>query len=184
MQKPAKKHNVFHCFWASKAVQDSLGRPKKAPKRRLKSSKGFKKVDPKMEPILITFWITFGALLGPIRPKLAPEGDQEWDYFWNHVPPHLRGPRVAFSGIIREVCKGYRNWNYIYTLQKKGKDFLCFHGGLYPPGAPGFFILAVLAVAAIIIRCDVMSIDMYFSFRSCLRAFKNRVCVKCNWRWI
>ena len=64
--KNLEKHYVFHGFWVSKAVQDSLGRPKKAPKRRLKSSKGFKKVDPKIEPILITFWITFGALLGPI----------------------------------------------------------------------------------------------------------------------
>ena len=76
--KNLKKHYVFHCFGASKAVQDSLGRPKKAPKRRLKSSKGFKKVDPKMEPILITFWITFGGLLGLILGlKLAPEGDQK-----------------------------------------------------------------------------------------------------------
>ena len=96
----------MHCFWASKAVQDSLGRPKKAPERRLKSSKGFKKVDPKMEPILITFWITFGALLGLILgPKSAPEGDQKWDQFWNHVPPRLRGPQPAFSGIIRRLLE-------------------------------------------------------------------------------
>ena len=64
--KKLKKHYVFRGFWASKAVQDSLGRPKKAPKRRLKSSKGFKKVDPKIEQSLIIFWISFGALLGPI----------------------------------------------------------------------------------------------------------------------
>ena len=82
--KNLKKQYVFHGFWASKAVQDSLGRPKKAPKRHLKSSKGFKKVDPKMEPILTTYWTTFGALLGPIlEPKSAPEGDQKWDHFWN-----------------------------------------------------------------------------------------------------
>ena len=72
--KNLKQPAVFHCFWASKAVQDSLGRPKKAPKRRLKSSKGFKKVDPKMETILATFWTTFGALLDLILgPKSAPE---------------------------------------------------------------------------------------------------------------
>ena len=78
--KNLKKQCVFHGFWSSKAIQDSLGRPKKAPKRRLKSSKGFKKVDPKMEPILTTFWTTFGVLLGPIPgPKSAPKGNPKWD---------------------------------------------------------------------------------------------------------
>jgi hypothetical protein len=53
-------------------------------KRRLKRSKGFKKVDPKMEPILATFWTNFGALLGPIfELKSAPEGNQKWDHFWD-----------------------------------------------------------------------------------------------------
>ena len=120
--KNLKKQYVFHGFWSSKAVQDSLGRPKKAPKRRLTSSKGFKQVDPKMEPILATFWTTFGALLGPILgPKSAPKGDQQWDQFWNRVPPALKGLALTFSGIIREVWKGYWNWNY--SLQKKGRDF-------------------------------------------------------------
>ena len=63
--KKLKKLLVFHCFWVPKAVQDSLGRPKNAPKRRLKSSKGFTKVDPKMEPILITVWITLGHFGDP-----------------------------------------------------------------------------------------------------------------------
>ena len=63
------------------------------------------------------FWGTFGAHFGA---KSAPEWDQKWDQFWNNVPPALRGSGVAFSGIIREVCKGYWNWNY--TLQKKGRD--------------------------------------------------------------
>ena len=53
--KNHKNPSVFHGFWGAKAVQDSLERPKKAPKRHLKSSKGFKKVDPKMEPILASF---------------------------------------------------------------------------------------------------------------------------------
>ena len=53
--KNLKNCQAFDGFWASKAVQDSLGRPKKASKRLLQSSKGFKKVDPKMEPTLITF---------------------------------------------------------------------------------------------------------------------------------
>ena len=84
-KRPIESFKVVKiCFWASKAVQDSLGRPKKAPKRRLKSSKGFEKVHPKMEPILTTFWITFVALLGSILGlKSAPEGDQKWDQFWN-----------------------------------------------------------------------------------------------------
>ena len=65
IRKNIKQPAVFDGFWGSKAVQDSLGRSKKAPKRRLKSSKGFKKVDPKMEPILATFWTIFGALWSP-----------------------------------------------------------------------------------------------------------------------
>ena len=74
-----------------------------------------------MEPIFATFWINFGALLGFIlQLKSAPEGDQKWDHFWNHVAPALRGSGVAFPGILREVWKGYWNWNY--TLQGKGRD--------------------------------------------------------------
>ena len=74
-----------------------------------------------MEPILTIFWTNFGALLEPILElKSAPKGNQKWDHFWNRLPPHLRGPGVAFPGILREVWKGYWNWNYI--LQKKGRD--------------------------------------------------------------
>ena len=80
LEKPA----VFHGFWASKAVQDSLGRPKKAPNRRLMSSKGLKKVDPNYSPngtnfdnFLDHFWGTFGvhfgAKIGSRRgPKVEP----------------------------------------------------------------------------------------------------------------
>ena len=64
--KNLKKPSVFNGFWGAKAVQDSLERPKKAPKRHLKSSKGFKKVDPKMEPILATVLTSFGPILGSI----------------------------------------------------------------------------------------------------------------------
>jgi hypothetical protein len=53
-------------------------------------------------------------------PKLGPEGNQKLDHFWNHVAPALRGSGVAFPGILREVWKGYWNWNY--TLQKTGRD--------------------------------------------------------------
>ena len=75
--KNLKKQCVFHGFWVSKAVQDSLGRPKKAPKRRLKSSKGFKQVNPKIEPLLATFWTTFGAILGPIWDQIGPRRGQD-----------------------------------------------------------------------------------------------------------
>ena len=69
-----------------------------------------------------TFWTSFGPILGSILgPETAPEGDQKWDHFWIRPAPHLRGLQVAFSGIIREVCKGYWSWNY--TLQKKGRDY-------------------------------------------------------------
>ena len=88
-----------------------------------------------MEPIFATFWTNFGALLGPILElKSAPEGDQKWDHFWNRLPPHLRGPGVAFPGILREVWKGYWNWNY--TLQKKGRDTVSLHL-IAPTGGQG-----------------------------------------------
>ena len=74
-----------------------------------------------MEPILATFWTTFEALLVTILgQKPAPKGDQKRDPFWNRVPPRLKGPGVAFSGIIREVWKSYWSWNY--TLQNTGRD--------------------------------------------------------------
>ena len=38
-----KKPSVFDGFWGAKAVQDSLERPKKAPKRHPKNSKNSKK---------------------------------------------------------------------------------------------------------------------------------------------
>ena len=119
--KNNEKHLVFDGFWGSKAVQDSLGRPKKAPKRHLKSSKGFKKVDPRIAPILATFWTSFWLILGSIlKPKTGPESDQKWDHFWNRLAPALKGLALTFSGIIREVWKSYWSWNY--TLQRKGKD--------------------------------------------------------------
>ena len=80
-----------------------------------------------MEPLFATFWTNLEQLLEPILElKSAPEGDQKWDHFWDPLAPHLRGPGVAFPGILREVWKGYWNWNY--TLQKKGRDVCsCLH---------------------------------------------------------
>lgn len=54
------------------------------------------------------------------RNQVFTNNSHQRRQFWNHVPPHLRGPGVAFPGILREVWKGYWNWNY--TLQKKGRD--------------------------------------------------------------
>ena len=45
---------------------------------------------------------------------------------------HLRGPGGAVPGILREVWKGYWNWNY--TLQNKGRDLLSFLQGTGPEG--------------------------------------------------
>ena len=74
-----------------------------------------------MIPKNTTFWTSFGPILGSILgPETAPEGDQKWDKFQNRPAQALRGLALAFSGIIREVCKGYWSWNY--TLQKKGRD--------------------------------------------------------------
>ena len=85
-----------------------------------------------MEPILATCWTSFGFILDSIlEPKTASGGDQKWDHFWNRPAPQLRGLALAFSGIIREVWKGYWNWNY--SLQKKGRDYL---NPPSPVGAP------------------------------------------------
>ena len=71
--KNLKNPSVFHGFWGAKAVQDNLERPKKAPKRHLKSSEGFKKVDPKIESILAILLTSFGLILGYIlKPKTTP----------------------------------------------------------------------------------------------------------------
>ena len=98
-------------FGLPRPSKTALGGPQKAPKRRLKSSKGVKKVDLKIEPMLITFWMAKigsrrGPNMGPLLLEPRPAASQ-------------RGPQPAFSGIIRKVCKGY--WNWTYTLQKKGR---------------------------------------------------------------
>ena len=130
--KNPKKHYVFHGFWASKAAQDSLGRPKKAPKRRLKSSKGFKKVDPKMEPILTTFWTTFGALLEPIlEPKSAPEGDQKWDHFWNHLRRISGVSRSRFRNYTRGVERLLELELYSPKKREGSKKLIIESGGPY-----------------------------------------------------
>ena len=66
----------------SKAVQDSLGRPKKTPKRHLKSSKTWKNRGPKKDLKFTNFWITLGAILGSILGSTsAQKGDYTWDQF-------------------------------------------------------------------------------------------------------
>ena len=51
-------------FFALRASQKSVKRPKKAPKRHPKNSKTPKKRDPKLDPKMIKFWTNFGAILG------------------------------------------------------------------------------------------------------------------------
>ena len=90
-------------FWGSKAVQDSFGRPKKAPKRHLKSSKTSKNRGPKMDLIFTNLLTTFGAILGSILgSKSAQKGDQKWDQFWNPLAPANRTPGVAKTENKRE----------------------------------------------------------------------------------
>ena len=119
--KNLKTRSVFDGF-CSKAVQESFVRPKKAPKRHLKSSKGFKEMDPKMEPILATF----GALLGPIvGPKSAPKGDQKWDQFWNHVPPGTQGSRPSAFRNYTRVVKKLLELELYYPKEREG--FWCIY---------------------------------------------------------
>ena len=65
--KNLKKPLFFLGFWDPEASQESLKRPKKAPRRPQKSSKTFKKRDPKIDlnksgfgPVLGPFWGPFG----------------------------------------------------------------------------------------------------------------------------
>ena len=51
-------------FFALRASQKSVKRPKKAPKRHPKNSKTPKKRDPKLDPKIIKIWTNFGAILG------------------------------------------------------------------------------------------------------------------------
>ena len=48
--KTLKNLQFFKVFWGPEASQESLKRPKKAPKRHPKSSKTLKTRDPKMDP--------------------------------------------------------------------------------------------------------------------------------------
>ena len=104
-------------FWGSKAVQDSLGRPKKAPKRHLKSSKTLKKQNLKINRIFTNCWTAFGAICWS---KSAQKGDQKGDRFWNPLPPANRTPNVAKTENKREGRKVTGCW--IYIQKKKGRD--------------------------------------------------------------
>ena len=75
-----------------------------------------------MEPIFATFWTTvLEHFWGPFwRQNRLQKGTKNGTTFGTALPPHLRGLALTFSGIIREVWKGYWNWNY--TLQRRGKD--------------------------------------------------------------
>ena len=121
--KKRKKLIVFDGFWGSK-VQGRPRQPWKAqegsqeaPKELQGLQKSGTKNGTNFCNCLNNFWDTLGPIL---VPKSAPKGDQKWDQFWNRVPPALRGPGVAFSGVIREVWKSY--WSLNYILQKKGRD--------------------------------------------------------------
>ena len=125
--KNLKKPSVFHGFWASKAVQDSLWRPKRDPKRRLKRSKGFKKVDPKMEPILATFWTNFEPLLELIlKLKSAPERNQKWTSFGT---PRCRvsGGRELLFQEFYERCGKAIGIAIILSKRKGGRHACTFH---------------------------------------------------------
>ena len=103
--------------WLLEAILAHFGKvldPKIWPKKHIK-------LVPKQVPKNTTFWTSFWPIFWSILgPETAPEGDQKWDHFWNFPLPPLRGLALPQIRIIREVCKGYWNWNY--TLQKKGRD--------------------------------------------------------------
>jgi hypothetical protein len=53
---------VFQCFWSPEASEESLWRPKKAPKRHPQSSKTSKKTIHNLHPKNIRFWSHVGAI--------------------------------------------------------------------------------------------------------------------------
>ena len=80
-----KKQFVFVGFWGPEASQESLKRPKKAPKRHPKSSKTPKKKIHKWAQTLTNFGLISGQFLGPKIPqKLSQKGTKNWpqNVFW------------------------------------------------------------------------------------------------------
>ena len=78
--KNLKKPPFFVGFWDPEASQESLKRPKKAPRRSRESSKTFQKRDPKIDLKKVEFWSRFGSVLGAIlEPKSGPKRSQKRD---------------------------------------------------------------------------------------------------------
>ncbi len=76
--KNLKKPSVFLGFWDPEASQESLKRPKKAPRRSRESSKTFQKRSPKIDLKKVEFWSGFGSVLGSILgPKSGPKRSQK-----------------------------------------------------------------------------------------------------------
>ena len=81
-QKPAFAKTLeplYFLFLGYKAVQDSLGKPKKAPKRHLNDSKTTKRTDPKISYTFRTLLTDVGNILGTILgakigSKMGPQG--------------------------------------------------------------------------------------------------------------
>ena len=76
--KNLKKHSFFIGFWDPEASQESLKRPKKAPRRSRESSKTFQKRSPKIDLKKVEFWSGFGSVLGAILgAKSGPKRSQK-----------------------------------------------------------------------------------------------------------
>ena len=76
--KNLKKPSFFVGFWDPEASQESLKRPKKAPRRSRESSKTFKKRGSKIDLKKVEFWSGFGSVLGAILgAKSGPKGSQK-----------------------------------------------------------------------------------------------------------
>ena len=76
--KNLKKPSFFVGFWDPEASQESLKRPKKAPRRSRESSKTFKKRSPKIDLKKVEFWSGFGSVLGAIlEAKSGPKRSQK-----------------------------------------------------------------------------------------------------------
>ena len=79
--KNLKKPQFFIGFWDPEATQESLKRPKKAPRRSRESSKTFQKRDPKIDLKKVEFWSGFGSVLGTILgAKSGPKRSQKYLY--------------------------------------------------------------------------------------------------------
>ena len=107
-------------LWGSKAVQDSLRRPKKAPKRHLKSSKTSKNRGPKVDLILTNCGTTFGAILESIlESKSAQKGTRNGTTFGTRFP-RVIGPRELPEREINERGERSQAAGFICRKRKGG----------------------------------------------------------------